>query len=852
MDNTIDNEYQANGGHNPPDDDALEHHHHHPEGAEQGFTGNLELRSDEDVDSDETMSELEEEEEHDDDEFVDHAEEVLNKQRHHEDIIGGTHHHEVIDGIHHHTHHHYYSPHDLLSHHNGGDGLMGARKATKEAIYGKSKPSEHTITGQEGSNHSGHRSSNEDPVSPSMGFQGSLPDNEDLSPRPSNRILSKTFSNDSHHDTSRDHSPDMLGHNKSKHKTFSFGMPFSNPLANKETTKKRASTFSNPFKHHDKDGSSGPFDNELGIVDSAIQAQHETVSEIRQKLNRNLSITTEEEDKLFGNKHELQSVRVNKIVSNATMPTVIDSMKIGNKQKLAKHDPFNALEGDFVILGGYRGSVLRDAKSKRRVWIPIKVGFNLRKIDLTVNTDDEAEINMEKKIYPDGMLTHIGPIDLSKRLIQKISYNPKCRIRDFGYDWRLDCGLNAHKLIEFLEIIHKENGGKKVTVMAHSMGGLVTHKAMLLRPDLFKGVLYLGSPSECPSILGPVKNGDAVLLSSKVLTAQVNFLMRSSFIFLPENKQLFIDKNTGQRIDIDFYDPEEWKKHALCPCVSEEHRLRCLELKKRDRIVSGDKLEQNPGVKPHREDEEKEKEKHHLKFKPGATVHKLFDSVVKHNKDVPITHYQNLHPDTVTAESNAVGHSGQMSMNSSNNDANIPTIDYDDACAYLERTLKRTKELRASFWYDEKRKDEYPPLACVIGTTVPTLKACRVDGLDGIYRGDYSDFVLGSGDGVVYSKWNMPEPFGFKVVAKVKTNRGHVGLMTDHVAVGKALIALQDAAEKRAKGEPYLPDVTPVHSISVTEGGSGASTPSHSAPSSAQGSPAPPHHRAQFSSPLKQ
>lgn len=174
-----------------------------------------------------------------------------------------------------------------------------------------------------------------------------------------------------------------------------------------------------------------------------------------------------------------------------------------------------------------------------------------------------------------------------------------------------------------------------------------------------------------------------------------------------------------------------------------------------------------------------------------------------------------MHPEATASGADAMavatGHSGLVTMGSStgNNDANIPTIDYDDACNYLERTLKRTKELRASFWYDEKRKDEYP-LACVIGTTVPTLKACRVDGFEGIYKGDFSDFVLGSGDGVVYSKWNMPEPFGFKVVAKVKTNRGHVGLMTDHVAVAKALIALQEAAEKREKGEPYLPDITPV------------------------------------------
>ncbi|KAG5356702.1 hypothetical protein CJU90_2046 [Yarrowia sp. C11] len=743
------------------------------------------------------MSDIESEEEQADDEFIDHAEEVLDRQKHHEDIIGGV--------THFHHHHHHYHRH--LPHHD--DNTDRGRNSLSPAV--------------------------------SMEMGGSLPDGEDLSPKPS-ATLSGIVRSDTT-DSRRDDSPDIMTH-KSKHKTFHFGMPFSNPLANKEAKKtkketkvKRAATFGSVFTKDEDEA-------ELAKMDSATQAEHESVAQIRQKLNRNLSITTEEEDKLFGNKHELQSVRVNKIVSNATMPTVLDSMKIGNTKKLSKHDPFNTLEGDFVILGGYRGSVLRDAKTKRRVWIPIKVGFNLRKIDLTVNTSDDSETNMEKTIYPDGMLTHIGPIDLSKRLIQKISYNPKCRIRDFGYDWRLDCGLNAHKLIEFLEKIYAENGNKKITVMAHSMGGLVTHKAMLLRPDLFKGVLYLGSPSECPAIIGPIKNGDAVLLSSKVLTAQVNFLMRSSFIFLPEDKQLFVDKNTGKRINIDFYDPEMWKKYALSPCVSEEHRQRCIQKKQ-----AGTELSKT--TSNHTEHDHHNHNHHHG---VGEKLHKLA-SVIAHPREHK-EHYENMHPEATKSGADAMavatGHSGQVTMGSSNgnNDSNIPTIDYDDACNYLERTLKRTKELRASFWYDEKRKDEYPPLACVVGTTVPTLKACRVDGFEGIYKGDFSDFVLGSGDGVVYSKWNMPEPFGFKVVAKVKTNRGHVGLMTDHVAVGKALIALQEAADKREKGEDFLPDITPVHSIPVTDNDSGTSTPVHSQPSSLQNSPAP-GHPPQFSSPLK-
>lgn len=100
------------------------------------------------------------------------------------------------------------------------------------------------------------------------------------------------------------------------------------------------------------------------------------------------------------------------------------------------------LTGDLVILGGYRGSILRSAEPpNQQLWAPLKVGLNLRKVDLELGLNPEDEETEEKRIIPAGMLTHIGPVDIGKRLFKRLraSENAKrghLRVHNYGYDWR--------------------------------------------------------------------------------------------------------------------------------------------------------------------------------------------------------------------------------------------------------------------------------------------------------------------------------------------------------------------------------------------------------------------------------
>ncbi|KAI1344301.1 hypothetical protein F5Y15DRAFT_366113 [Xylariaceae sp. FL0016] len=190
-----------------------------------------------------------------------------------------------------------------------------------------------------------------------------------------------------------------------------------------------------------------------------------------------------------------------------------------------------SLTGDIVVLGGYRGSVLRSTRTNRQVWVPVKVGLNIRKVNLEVGLDPEDEQRMEETIYASGMLQNIGPVDISRRLFKRLrecdnARTGKLRVWDFGYDWRLSPHLLSQKLVSFIEKLPSNQGNgnaheRGATVIAHSLGGLITRHAVNTRPEIFKGVVYAGTPQRC--INGMYKIFPLYLAKSQLYTYRISF-----------------------------------------------------------------------------------------------------------------------------------------------------------------------------------------------------------------------------------------------------------------------------------------------------------------------------------------
>lgn len=101
--------------------------------------------------------------------------------------------------------------------------------------------------------------------------------------------------------------------------------------------------------------------------------------------------------------------------SEASHSDQLRSMSISDNRDSTLSELDRALDtltGDVVVMGGYRGSVLRSTRTKRQVWVPVKLGLNIRKVNLEVGLDPEDEERMEETIYPSGMLQNIGPVDI--------------------------------------------------------------------------------------------------------------------------------------------------------------------------------------------------------------------------------------------------------------------------------------------------------------------------------------------------------------------------------------------------------------------------------------------------------
>ncbi|OQD64147.1 hypothetical protein PENPOL_c008G07030 [Penicillium polonicum] len=466
------------------------------------------------------------------------------------------------------------------------------------------------------------------------------------------------------------------------------------------------------------------------------------------------------------------------------------------------------LTGDVVILGGYRGSILRSAKPPhRQLWVPMKVGLNLRKVDLEVGLHPEDEERMEETIIPSGVLSHVGPVDVCRRLMKRLRKSENAlrgdmRVHDYGYDWRLSPELLSRRLIAFLESLpcNQEPAPgeprRGATVIAHSLGGLITRHAVNERPDLFAGVVYAGVPQHCVNILGPLRSGDDVLLSSRVLTAQVNFTFRTSFALLPEDGHCFIDKQSKKEFRIDFFNPQTWEDHRLSPCTGPALPAppTPTTLGFKDIPIIGKRFSMGP-----REDSDEflSQDLHNHPHDGHAITGTEKDIYARHNYTPhnPASYAAYAAEKAQNPADGLVGPGAQpRSSAATNKIATTSTIPLPAAREYLQRTLADTKRFKENLAFRPTHHSEnrYPPAAVLYGKTLPTVYGARVVSRESIKQVDaYDDLAFAAGDGVCLASAAMLPP-GYRIIKDglVKSDRGHVGLLGDLEGVGQCLRAI--------------------------------------------------------------
>ncbi|KAJ5492084.1 hypothetical protein N7453_010181 [Penicillium expansum] len=448
------------------------------------------------------------------------------------------------------------------------------------------------------------------------------------------------------------------------------------------------------------------------------------------------------------------------------------------------------LTGDVVILGGYRGSILRSAKPpNRQLWVPMKVGLNLRKVDLEVGLNPEDEERMEETIIPSGVLSHVGPVDVCRRLMKRLRKSENAlrgdmRVHDYGYDWRLSPELLSRRLIAFLESLpcNQEPAPgeprRGATVIAHSLGGLITRHAVNERPDLFAGVVYAGVPQHCVNILGPLPQRRRPLPSSpKTATA-------SSTNKAKKNSESISSTPKPGKTTVS---PLAWAQLSPAPPTP-------TTLGFKDIPIIGKRFSMGP------RDDSDEFLSQDLHNHPHDG-----DGDTGTDKDVYARHPSTSHNPAAyaayaaeKAQNPADGLVGPgahpRSSAATNKIATTSTIPLPAAREYLQRTLADTKRFKENLAFRQSHhfENRYPPAAVLYGKTLPTVYGARVVSRESIKQVDaYDDLAFAAGDGVCLASAAMLPP-GYRIIKDglVKSERGHVGLLGDLEGVGQCLRAI--------------------------------------------------------------
>lgn len=431
---------------------------------------------------------------------------------------------------------------------------------------------------------------------------------------------------------------------------------------------------------------------------------------------------------------------------------------------------FKNLEGNVVVMGGYRGSILRDATTHQMIWVPLKVGVGLRRPTLELGLTEIAEQNSEELVIAEEMLSGIGNmVDMGKRLLVRCAHKKRTKVHNFGFDWRLSLSKSSERLERYLQQLYEESSNqpqnrKGAKVVAHSMGGLVAMHALARtkNPKIFESLVFASTPFlGTANILGPFAYGDAALWNDEICSPRATFSFRSSFYLLPTNSKdekegidtaggRCFEEEDGEPRDVDFLDPETWNDLGFSPCVPQGGRKAAADYMRKhatkkqipiDGQIEDTNLQRETSIltkQISRNDPEKDNANTVPSMpgtnvqmngndgiqssKPMKTINQVLRKGQKMAEDEDDTE-QTLHP----ANRQAVNTEGEQQTIEEQIDEEAEEA---MSWSYLEKTLAETRqffhELRTSFKQEEFEKGVYPPISILTSGRTPTVRGALV------------------------------------------------------------------------------------------------------------------------------
>jgi pimeloyl-ACP methyl ester carboxylesterase len=214
--------------------------------------------------------------------------------------------------------------------------------------------------------------------------------------------------------------------------------------------------------------------------------------------------------------------------------------------------------GNVILLPGIMGSSLlsiKDDGDEDTIWLSLRSLAFGRLPRLELNDDGKTNKNGENIKAPKvfGGLFRGFMFDYYSLALEAL------QAEHFSYDWRLDIRSSAVKLAEFIK---EKFAGEKVSLVAHSMGGLVARSFIKQFPDLWKtmkgNLIMLGTPNHgsFDAVQGLIGENRTIQKLEKFDIHNSLSELMTVFHSFPGLYQLLPEKSFDSRI----YQKETWNR----------------------------------------------------------------------------------------------------------------------------------------------------------------------------------------------------------------------------------------------------------------------------------------------------
>lgn len=185
-----------------------------------------------------------------------------------------------------------------------------------------------------------------------------------------------------------------------------------------------------------------------------------------------------------------------------------------------------------VFVPGYKGSFLADEHGDR-AWLTPGAALSGGDRSLALPFPGERLAPHFGKLHPDGPLTRLSVLGIGEdvyiHFLEFFARGAPGPVA-FSYDWRRDVRDSGRDLCAVIARLE----APRVTIVAHSMGGLVALACLQQGAPTVRKVIFAGTPfAGSPKIFSDLVRGDHAGRNHALLSPEALFTFASAFQLLP-------------------------------------------------------------------------------------------------------------------------------------------------------------------------------------------------------------------------------------------------------------------------------------------------------------------------------